>query len=233
LRDSVGAQADGLQAVVGSSDPAAVPQEMGTAKMPARPFLAPVAADMGEEVARAIGARVAAALRGDSPDGFDPSGVQLISESGEHPEDLGDIPPENRRAVEQGLETAGQARAHGLPQIMPGLNSPFPTIPRFGGGCGSATPNDKPASTPIGRNGNPIEVAPGTNQPTVIDGRLYRGHALDRMQGRGIPPSAVEEAIQHGRKSPGNTPGTTVHTGDNGVVAVTGLDGQVITVITR
>jgi HK97 gp10 family phage protein len=68
LRDSVEAQADGLQAVVGSSDPAAVPQEMGTAHMPGRPFLAPVAAEMGEEVARAVGAAMAAALRGDSPD---------------------------------------------------------------------------------------------------------------------------------------------------------------------
>ena len=78
LRDSVGAQADGLQAVVGSSDSAAVPQELGTARMPARPFLAPVAAGMGEEVARAVGASVAAALRGDSPDaggtGIDLSG---------------------------------------------------------------------------------------------------------------------------------------------------------------
>ena len=68
LRDSVGAQADGLQAAVGSSNPAAVPQELGTAHMPARPFLAPVAAAMGEEVARAVGAAVAAALRGDSTD---------------------------------------------------------------------------------------------------------------------------------------------------------------------
>lgn len=68
LRGSVGAQADGLRAVVGSSDPAAVPQELGTAHMPARPFLAPVAAAMGEEVARAVGAAAAAALRGDSTD---------------------------------------------------------------------------------------------------------------------------------------------------------------------
>ena len=36
--------------------------------MPARPFLAPVAAEMGEEVARAVAAAVVAALRGDSPD---------------------------------------------------------------------------------------------------------------------------------------------------------------------
>lgn len=48
-RDSLGAQADGLQAAVGSSDPAAVPQETGVAKMPARPFLAPVATSMGED----------------------------------------------------------------------------------------------------------------------------------------------------------------------------------------
>lgn len=68
LRDSVGAQTEGLQAAVGSSDPAAVPQELGTARMPARPFLAPVATAMGEEVARAVGAAVAAAFRGDSPD---------------------------------------------------------------------------------------------------------------------------------------------------------------------
>ncbi len=68
LRDSVGAQTEGLQAAVGSSDPAAVPQELGTARMPARPFLMPVAASMGEEVARAAAAAVVAALRGDSPD---------------------------------------------------------------------------------------------------------------------------------------------------------------------
>lgn len=76
LRDSVGAQAEGLQAAVGSSDPAAVPQEMGTTRMPARPFLAPVAAGMGEEVARAVGAAVAAALRGDSL-GANGTGEQL------------------------------------------------------------------------------------------------------------------------------------------------------------
>ncbi len=68
LRDSVGAQADGLQAAVGSSDPAAIPQELGTVHMPARSFLAPVAASMGEDVARAVGARIVAALRGDGLD---------------------------------------------------------------------------------------------------------------------------------------------------------------------
>ena len=69
LRDSVGAEADGLQAVVGSSDPAAVPQEMGAAHMPPRPFLAPVAASMGEEVARGVAEAVVAALKGAPEDG--------------------------------------------------------------------------------------------------------------------------------------------------------------------
>jgi len=69
LRDSVGAEADGLQAVVGSSDPAAVPQEMGTAHMPPRPFLAPTGAGMGQEVARGVAEAVVAALKGEPEEG--------------------------------------------------------------------------------------------------------------------------------------------------------------------
>ncbi len=68
LRNSVGAQADGLQAVVGSSDPAAVPQELGTAHTPPRPFLAPVVC-MGEEAARGVAEAVVAALKGEPEEG--------------------------------------------------------------------------------------------------------------------------------------------------------------------
>ncbi len=64
LRDSVDSVSDGLEAAVGSSDPAAAPQEMGTARMPPRPFLMPVAAELGEVVATAVGEAVADALRG-------------------------------------------------------------------------------------------------------------------------------------------------------------------------
>lgn len=100
---------------------------------------------------------------------------------------------------------------------------------------GSSSSGDKDPSPPTGKPGSPLEVKPGTNEPTNIGGRDYSGHALDRMQGRGVPPSAVEDAIQNGTKSPGNTPGTTVHTGSNGatVVIVTGNGGQVVTVIPR
>lgn len=101
------------------------------------------------------------------------------------------------------------------------------------GAGASSSSGDKNPSTPTGQRGSPIEVKPGTNEPTNIGGRDYSGHALDRMQGRGVPPSAVENAIQNGTKSPGNTPGTTVHTGSNGVTVVTGNGGRVVTVISR
>jgi hypothetical protein len=92
---------------------------------------------------------------------------------------------------------------------------------------------EKDSSTPTGRRGSPLDVAPGTNSSAMIGGRDYSGHALDRMQGRGVPPSAVEDAIQNGASKPGNQPDTTVHTGENGVTVVTGSRGNVITVITR
>ncbi|GAA6121151.1 hypothetical protein Acidovoranil_32560 [Acidovorax sp. FG27] len=97
----------------------------------------------------------------------------------------------------------------------------------------SADDGDKDPSTPTGRRGNPLDVTPGANSPTNIGGRDYSGHSLDRMQGRGILPSAVEDAINNGTKSPGNTPGTTVNNGSNGVVVITGTGGRVVTVIPR
>lgn len=92
---------------------------------------------------------------------------------------------------------------------------------------------DKDASTPTGQRGSPLDVEPGTNKPATIGDRDYTGHALDRMQGRGIPPSAVEDAIKNGSVASGNSPGTTVHPGSNGVTVVTGTGGRVITVIPK
>ena len=65
LQASIGHGAAGLQAVVGSSDPAAAPQEMGTVHLAPRPFLGPVAAVRGGGVAEAVGAAVARRLKGD------------------------------------------------------------------------------------------------------------------------------------------------------------------------
>ncbi len=55
LQASIAAATDALAAQVGSSDPAAAPQELGTATVPPRPFLAPAAAALADPIARAIG----------------------------------------------------------------------------------------------------------------------------------------------------------------------------------
>lgn len=68
LQDSVGFTAEGLSAVVGSNNPAAVRQEIGTTHLPSRPFLAPVGAAMAGEVAEAFGVAVTKALQGDGTD---------------------------------------------------------------------------------------------------------------------------------------------------------------------
>jgi RHS repeat-associated protein len=101
-----------------------------------------------------------------------------------------------------------------------------------GGKTGATTPGDKPASTPVGRSRDPINVVSGSNEPTTIAGRDYTGHALDQMQGRGIPPSVVENTVQNGVPSVGNKPGTTVfYDSANNVTVVTDTgSGRVITV---
>lgn len=53
--------------------------------------------------------------------------------------------------------------------------------------------DDVPVSGPVGRKGNPLHIWDGTNRPGSVNDRDYSGHAFDRMQGRGIPPSAVED----------------------------------------
>jgi hypothetical protein len=115
------------------------------------------------------------------------------------------------------------------------MASPFSG--RFGGAPGKHG-FDPPASIANGSRRAPIEVGYKVgdktiplNSPTEIYGRGYSGHALDRMQGRGIPPSAVENTIQHGQRAAGNYPGTT-HYYDpiNGLTVITNTQtGRVIT----
>lgn len=56
------------------------------------------------------------------------------------------------------------------------------------------------------------------------------GNLSKKSKGRGVPPSAVEDAIQTGAKAPGNTPGTTVHS-KPGLKIITNAKGDVISVI--
>ena len=105
-----------------------------------------------------------------------------------------------------------------------------------GGGFAALWLGDKAvtwiASSVGGNRGSPMDVKDGTNPPTTIGGRDYSGHSQDRMQGRGVPPSAVEEAIKNGTSKPSRD-GTTVHTDSkNGVQVVVNSDGKVVTVKT-
>lgn len=62
LEASIAHTTDGLTAQVGSNDPAARPQELGTARQPPRPFLAPAAAALAEPIAHDIAAALTALL---------------------------------------------------------------------------------------------------------------------------------------------------------------------------
>lgn len=96
-----------------------------------------------------------------------------------------------------------------------------------------ADSGDKDASTPTGQRGSPMDVPKGTNEPATIGGRDYGGHALDQMQGRGVTPTPVEDAVQNGSQTPGNKPGRTVHTSRDGRLTVVTEGGKVVTVITK
>jgi RHS repeat-associated protein len=86
------------------------------------------------------------------------------------------------------------------------------------------------ATAPVGRRGSPIDIAPGTNSPASIGGRQYTGHALDRMQGRGIMPSAVDDAIRSSTPVRG-ADGSIIHySQSNNISVVLNADGSVRTV---
>ncbi len=117
---------------------------------------------------------------------------------------------------------------------------PPPKGERPGGGNGTNTTpptanqpsgQNKPASSPVGNRHTQIQVQ--GNEPTIINERPYSGHAQDRMQGRGIPPSVVENTITNGIPTPGKYDNTTRYVDNqNGVAVVTNdLTGNVVTVM--
>lgn len=148
LRDSVGAQTDGLEAAIGSSDPAAAPQEMGTSRIPPRPFLAPIAASMGEGVARSVGAKVAAALRGEASDD---SVIELSGGGG-----LESAPPRAgfaatiRSDLKQNVRQSAQTSPNPALVLVGDIGS---DLEKLGGGVPRLVPTQKGATQFIFPNG--------------------------------------------------------------------------------
>ena len=82
-------------------------------------------------------------------------------------------------------------------------------------------------STPVGRLGSPISVPSGSNRPTIINGRTYTGHALDRMQERGLTPTVIESAINKGSSIPSR--GSTFIYRADGIKVIINEHGSVVT----
>ncbi|WP_245594143.1 DUF4258 domain-containing protein [Acidiphilium angustum] len=88
-----------------------------------------------------------------------------------------------------------------------------------------------------GRRGNQLEnpkYQRSRNPPVTINGREFSGHALDQMQNRGIPPSAVENAIKPGNLFSTNEAKGTYGYFDksNDLRVITNIQsGRVVTVI--
>ncbi len=90
---------------------------------------------------------------------------------------------------------------------------------------------DEP-SIPIGHTGQTELNVVSMNPPGWVNGRYYSGHAFDRMQGRGIMPSVVEDAIQHGLAAPsrGGRNTTVYYSRENNISVVLNENGDVVTV---
>lgn len=71
----------------------------------------------------------------------------------------------------------------------------------------------------------PLDYAPyqkSRNSSTIINERAYVGHALDRMQDRGLTPLCIEEAIKNGVKEPNKIKGRMqFYSPENKIVVVT------------
>jgi len=69
-------------------------------------------------------------------------------------------------------------------------------------------------STPVYRRGMwkpEPKIQEGLRKPTIIYGRQYSGHAVERMQGRGLTPTAIENTIKNGTTTPNKVPGRLEH----------------------
>jgi hypothetical protein len=124
----------------------------------------------------------------------------------------------------KGLIIAGASVAAGLGLGRLGSVSEIETLSKISKG-------DPAAYFPTGRMGNPMNAI-GANPPTVIGNFSYSAHAIDRMQGRGVPPSAIENAIITGELF-STKAGTTGYFDpiNNIRVIVNSNTGNVVTVI--
>ncbi len=79
-------------------------------------------------------------------------------------------------------------------------------------------------------NGENAKVPP-RNPPEIINGRSYSGHAIDRMQERGLTPTLVDNTLKTATPVKGKVDGTIAYYDSvNKITVITNESGRVITV---
>ncbi|MBS2037989.1 hypothetical protein JST97_23590 [bacterium] len=114
------------------------------------------------------------------------------------------------RLAARSLPRAGLAEAIPSLPVLTRVRTPLPqsrlSLPDEAGKL-LPLPPERPATGFLGRKGwemrNLHGPHPPQNSPAHINGMNYTGHSLDQMRNRGIMPCVIENAIIHGRVSPG------------------------------
>lgn len=105
-----------------------------------------------------------------------------------------------------------------------------------GKGAGGSKTQYEGADLPLGSKHNQMNqpknpsYQPSRNTGTDVGGTKYTGHALDRMQERGIPPSAVNNTINNGVATSSRGGTTKFYDSVNNITTITNDIGEVVTV---
>ncbi|CAB3748830.1 hypothetical protein LMG29739_00603 [Paraburkholderia solisilvae] len=126
-----------------------------------------------------------------------------------------------------------------VPAVTPGTPGYVPSNATLNSGSDDAkasTRNNSEASLPMGSKANQFNqpknpaYQPTRNAAANVDGTDYAGHALDRMQDRGLTPSVIQNAIETGVATPSRGGATVFYDSTNNVSVVTNSSGKVVTV---
>jgi hypothetical protein len=140
------------------------------------------------------------------------------------------ISSQNASMIDSGISIAGSMG--GISAIRA---SQIETFPKFSLPISSNDSYVNRATSFAGSKQVPLKYAKFQeirNKHTLINGRIYSGHALDKLQDRGFMPSIVENTIKTGQTFP-TKPGTIGYydTTNNIRVIINSSNGKVITLI--
>jgi len=133
--------------------------------------------------------------------------------------------------VDGGLSIAGSMG--GIAVIRARQLAAFPNF-RIPVSSNSSSTYVNRATSFAGSKRAPLDYAPYQqirNESAVIYGRKYVGHALDRMQDRGLMPSVIENAIQNSIGLPNKVAGRVQFYDSINNISVVTENGEVVTIL--